>query len=242
VASREESLDDVRIVALDQLEQYRETLAVQETVWGFSDLDKVPPRLFTVARLIGGVVLGAYLGDRMIGYSLGLPGRDAADGETYLHSHMTGILAEFQGRGLGRRLKMRQKEEALRLGYGLIEWTFDPLEIRNAYFNVEKLGVRVRRYEPNVYGVTSSKLHAGAPTDRLVAEWRIDGEPEAAAPTEEILVPADVRASPERTLAVQAEVRERFKELFARRHVVVGYRVSQDGGRYLLAPPAPGVS
>lgn len=241
MASREERLEDVRIVVLDRLEQYRETLAVQEAVWGFSDLDKVPPRLFTVARIIGGVVLGAYQGERMVGYSLGMPGKHA-NGEAYLHSHMTGVLAELQGAGVGRRLKTRQKEEALRLGYRLIEWTFDPLEIRNAYFNIEKLGVRARRYEPNVYGVTSSKLHAGAPTDRLVAEWKIEGEPESGEATEEIHVPVDVRVSAERTLEVQAQVRERFEELFFKGYVVVGYRVSKDGGRYLLAPPVPGVS
>jgi len=234
LASREDSLN-VSIIALDSIDQYRDTLAVQEAVWGFADVDKVPARLFTVSKLIGGVVLGAYQGDRMVGYSLGMPGKKP-DGEPYLHSHMTGILDEFQGQGLGRSMKMRQKDEALRLGYRLIEWTFDPLEIRNAYFNIEKLGVRVRQYKPNAYGVTTSKLHAGAPTDRLVAEWRIDQDLERPPTTEEILIPADVRASTERTLEVQSQVRTRFQQLFAQGYVVTAYRTDNEGGHYLLAP------
>ncbi len=74
-------------------------------------------------------------------------------------------------RGLGRQLKLRQRDDALARGIDLIEWTFDPLELKNAYFNIERLGAIVRRYVRNQYGISTSRLHGGMPTDRCVAEW-----------------------------------------------------------------------
>lgn len=230
MASGEENLDDIDIRVIRDLDDYVKTQEIQEVVWGFSDRDKVPPRLFTVATMIGGLALGAFRGERMVGFSLGMPGK-SRDGEVFLHSHMTGVLAELQGQGLGARIKMRQREEAMALGFEKIHWTFDPLEIRNAYFNIRKLGVTVSRYEPNAYGITSSKLHGGLPTDRLIAEWRLQGPERDYGPIqEEIVVPADVRATPERAAAVQAEVRARFNELFEQGCTVVGFRRLDDGG------------
>ncbi len=230
-----DSLDGIDIVVLNNLDQYRQTLEMQERVWGFADIDKVPARLFTVATHIGGLALGVYRQERMVGFSLAMPGKDAA-GEPFLHSHMTGLLPELQGRGLGQRVKMRQRLEAQKLGYRTIQWTFDPLEIRNAYFNIHKLGVIVRHYKPNMYGITSSKLHGGIPTDRLVAEWRLDRDPTPPPPTEEeVEIPADVRATPERAAEVQTRVRARFEELFAAGYQAVAYRRTPDGGAYGLA-------
>ena len=231
MAGRQTDVDAVEIEVLTELDQFRQTLAVQQEVWGFADVDKVPARLFTVATHIGGLALGAYLDGRMIGFSLGMPGCNASTGELYLHSHMTGILAEAQGLGLGRRLKLRQRDEALQLGYKKIQWTFDPLEIRNAYFNIEKLGVIVRAYHENVYGITSSKLHAGLPTDRLVAEWFLEGRPENyGTADQEILVPGDVRATTERSAQVQAAVRSRFLDLLAQGLIATSFRRLEDGG------------
>src|SRR6202012_2433270 len=89
----------------------------------------------------------------------------------YLHSHMLAVLPEYRNAGLGRRLKLAQRDDALSRGFDLMEWTFDPLEIKNAYFNLERLGAIARRYNVNQYGITSSPLQGGLPTDRLVAEW-----------------------------------------------------------------------
>ena len=89
----------------------------------------------------------------------------------YLHSHMLAVRKQYRNGGLGRRIKLFQREEALRHGFELIEWTFDPLEIKNAYLNIEKLGAIARRYTINQYGITTSPLQGGLPTDRLIAEW-----------------------------------------------------------------------
>ncbi len=84
---------------------------------------------------------------------------------------MLAVRKEYRNGGLGRRLKLMQREEALSRGIELIEWTFDPLEIKNAYLNIEKLGAIARRYNINQYGITSSPLQGGLPSDRLIAEW-----------------------------------------------------------------------
>ncbi len=109
---------------------------------------------------------------QMIGFCMAIPGLKAG-GKTYLHSHMLGVLPDYRNSGVGRTLKLMQRDDALGRGIDLIEWTFDPLEIKNAFFNMERLGAIVRRYVPNQYGTTSSPLHGGLPTDRCIAEWWI---------------------------------------------------------------------
>ena len=142
---------------------------MQKEVWGFADVDMVPLRLFVVALKIGGQVLGAFDGDRLVGFALGIPGM--RNGHPYMHSHMLAVRDAYRNSGVGRRLKLFQREDALSRGVELIEWTFDPLEIKNAFLNLEKLGAIARRYNINQYGSTSSPLHGGLPTDRLTAEW-----------------------------------------------------------------------
>jgi len=243
-------VSDVEIRVLHQIAEYEDTLPVQEAVWGFADIDKVPSRLMMVATKVGGLVLGLYEGETMSGFAFALPGRKP-DGSSYLHSHMTAVLPDAQNRGLGRRLKLRQREEALRLGYRLIEWTFDPLEIRNAFFNFERLGVIAGRYEPNIYGATSSHLHGRIPTDRLVAEWHLASEraraiADRSEPVEKLEkrvhhcvdVPAraaELRNSdPETAAALQAEVREKLQKAFQEGFQVIGFRRTDSGGAFEL--------
>ena len=108
----------------------------------------------------------------MVGFTLALAG--VHEGRPFLHSHMTAVLESFRDRGVGRKLKLFQRDDALARGFQLVEWTFDPLELKNAHFNFMRLGAIARRFIPNCYGVTESPLHAGMPTDRLVAEWWLD--------------------------------------------------------------------
>jgi predicted GNAT superfamily acetyltransferase len=109
----------------------------------------------------------------MIGFCFAIPGIKP-EGRPYLHSHMLGVLPEYRNAQVGRRLKLRQRDDALKRGIALIEWTFDPLELKNAYLNIAKLGAIVRVYKENQYGATTSPLHGGLPTDRCIAEWWID--------------------------------------------------------------------
>jgi predicted GNAT superfamily acetyltransferase len=149
-----------------------------------------------------------------------------ADGQVYLHSHMLGVLPEYRNAGVGRQLKLRQRDDALARGIDLIEWTFDPLDLKNAWFNIERLGAVVRRYLRNQYGVSSSALHGGLPTDRLVAEWWIRKPRERVEVVERIQVPADIADA----RAKQAEIADRFEHCFARGLAVAGV----EDGAYLL--------
>src|SRR5579871_3235195 len=151
------------------IEELRACVALQKDVWNFSDADLVPLRMFVVAEKVGGQVIAAFAENEMVGFALSVPGFRA--GHSYLHSHMLAVRKQYQNAGLGRRLKLLQREDALASGFELIEWTFDPLEIKNAYLNIAKLGAISRRYTVNQYGLSSSPLQGGLPTDRLVAEW-----------------------------------------------------------------------
>ncbi len=162
----------IEIRRLTELDELRAAVQLQKVIWGFDDIDLLPLRFFVVASRVGGQVLGAFDGATTIGFCLGIPGVKPG-GNAYLHSHMLGVLPAYHNLGIGRRLKLRQREDALARGIPLIEWTFDPLELKNAFFNIERLGAIVRRYSVNQYGDTSSPLHGGLPTDRCYAEWWI---------------------------------------------------------------------
>ncbi len=231
------------------IEDFRAAVALQKEVWNFSDAELVPLRMFVVADKVGGQVMGAFDGDVMVGFALSVPG--TRTGHVYLHSHMLAVRKDHRNSGLGRRLKLMQREDALARGIELIEWTFDPLEIKNAYLNIEKLGAIVRRYNINQYGITSSPLQGGLPSDRLIAEWwlkskRVEtllatGEKPAAVAESSIDVPAQIynwKAAPEtrsRAQQVQERNREKFLRSFADGLAVLGYeRDAQGNGKFLL--------
>jgi predicted GNAT superfamily acetyltransferase len=196
--------------------ELREAVALQKTIWGFEDADLLPFRML-VATKIGGQLLGAFDAGRMVAFCVAIPGLKTG-GKVYLHSHMLGVLPEYRNAGIGRQLKLRQRDDALARGIDLIEWTFDPLDLKNAFFNIERLGAIVRRYMRNQYGVSTSALHGGLPTDRLVAEWWIRKPRERVEVEERIRVPSDIADA----RAKQAEIAGRFEQCFARRLTVVG--------------------
>lgn len=231
------------------LEEMRACVALQKEVWGFVDVELVPLRMFVVAEKVGGQVVGAFLNDQLIGFALAIPA--VRNQHSFLYSHMLAVRKQYRNFGVGRRLKLFQRDEALGRGFELMEWTFDPVEIKNAYLNIEKLGAVVRRYNVNQYGITSSPLQGGLPTDRLVAEWwlkskRVDNVlKEHAKPHFEIeatiSVPAQIydwKAKPEtrnRAQQVQDRNRTEFLEAFAKGLAVLGYKCDQQGnGKFLL--------
>jgi predicted GNAT superfamily acetyltransferase len=150
-------------------------------------------------------------------------------------------------------LKFAQRDAALARGFDLIEWTFDPLEIKNAYFNIERLGAIVRRYARNQYGITSSPLTGGLPTDRCVAEWHIetgkdkeepidakDTRSQAPPAVARISVPASIarirQEDPDRARRIQSAIADQFIALFAENLAVTGFEMTSDAGTYLLSP------
>ncbi len=236
----------IELRALTETRQFQEAVDLQKTVWGFTDVELLPVRLFVVATKVGGQAFGAYDGNAMVGFLLSIPGLKPGGG-SYLHSHMLGVLPEYRNRGVGRMLKLRQREDALQRGIKLVEWTFDPLELKNAFFNMERLGAIVRRYVENQYGTTTSPLHGGLPTDRCVAEWWLAsphaeavlaGRTPARVVSERVEVPADIdvirREEPRRAREIQKSLGARLMNGFDRGLAVIGFERSDRVGAYLL--------
>ena len=222
-------------------------ISLQQRIWNYAEIDVVPEHIFVVAATAGGQVLGAFHGETAVGFSLAFPA--VRDKHLHLHSHMVAVLPEYENRGIGRRIKMLQRDDALARGFDLIEWTFDPLQIRNAHFNISRLGAIVRRYLPDLYGRTTSPLHGSLPTDRLVAEWWIASHRVEAAlakipnpPLESarISLPWNIRelclTEPQKALAIQRELRQRFQRSLAHGYAAVGFDVSPDHPSYLMEP------
>ena len=168
-------MTDIRIRDLKTIDDFRRVVDLEHAVWGYTDSADtvtVPVFIFTVKR--GATLIGAFdADDRMVGFAYAVVGMK--DGRPMLWSHMTGVLPDYRG-GLGYRLKLEQRARALAQGYELIEWTFDPMQAMNAHLNFAKLGGVVEEYAENFYGESTSALHRGTPTDRLVVSWRI-GDP-----------------------------------------------------------------
>jgi predicted GNAT superfamily acetyltransferase len=231
------------------IEEFHRCVELQRIIWGEVDLEVEPVTLFVVASHTGGQVLGAFDGERLVGFTLAVAG--FKDNTVFLHSHMTGLLGEYRDRKVGRMLKLFQREEALGRGIRLVVWTFDPLEIRNAHFNLNRLGAIARKYFPNLYGFTTSPMHRGLPTDRLVAEWQLDSprvvailsevarEPQEAPAAIEL--PAELEKlkqdEPAQLAKVQERIRGEFCGWFARGYAATGMRIAKSGAAaYLLRP------
>lgn len=232
------------------IQEFKACVELQKEVWKFEDAELVPLRMFVVAEKVGGQIIGAFDGGSLVGYILSVPGIRA--GHAYLHSHMLAVRESYRDRGLGRRLKLAQRQDAMERGFELIEWTFDPLEIKNAWLNMVKLGAIARRYYVNHYGYTSSVLHRGLPTDRLVAEWWLKskrvvglldkGKKPVFKAVKKIHVPVQIyswRASAAdlpKAMEAQKHNREEFLQAFSKNLAVLGFeRDSADNGAFLLA-------
>jgi predicted GNAT superfamily acetyltransferase len=210
--------------------EFAEAVRLQKIIWGFEDLELLPVRFFVVASRIGGQTFGAFDGDRMAGFLLAIPGIKK-DGTQYLHSHMLGVLSDYRDRGVGRMLKLAQREDALARGIPLIEWSYDPFEAKNAYFNLEILGAIVHNYVPDMYGITASPLHGDLPTDRCIAEWWI-----AESPRTKTSVAARVPLPPRKTRDSQAALGRELQRHFDGGLAATGFERSGETGTFLLSP------
>ena len=260
----------IGIRACEGFDELEACVQLQIETWGYDEGDVIPRKAFLVAQSIGGQVIGAFDSEiggndhggeakSLIGFAMSLPGVKTVKGEpqSYLHSHMLAVREGYRNRGLGARLKREQRREALSRGIRHMEWTFDPLEIKNAYLNIHRLGAIVCGYRVNFYGVSSSRLQGGLPTDRLLAEWHLDslrvqaileGRPVNSLVIEErILVPASIsqwkgkatEADRERALAVQLENRRKFQQAFSQGLAVLGFQRDAEGnGVFELGAPS----
>jgi predicted GNAT superfamily acetyltransferase len=171
---------DTQIRDLTTIEEFRQVVELEKEIWGYTDaadMVGIPVFIFTVHR--GAVLVGAFQPatppaepwpGKIVGFAYAVVGMK--HGKPMMWSHMAGVLPEYRG-GLGYRLKLAQRDRALAQGYDLIEWTFDPMQAMNAHFNFAKLGGVVSEYAINFYGESTSALHRGTPTDRIVLSWNI---------------------------------------------------------------------
>jgi predicted GNAT superfamily acetyltransferase len=239
---------EIQIRHCQSLAEYETCVRLELRIWG--EQIAVPSAIFVVAHHTGGQILGAFDGDKMVGFTLALAG--TRGGKSFLHSHMTAVLPEYQNRGVGRRLKLFQRQDALKRDIRLVEWTFDPLELKNAHFNFVRLGAIAQRFIPDCYGITASPLHAGLPTDRLVAEWWIDSDRvkniladnslPAAADIQSISLPANLNEikTKDRAAAarVQAQLRDQLQKLLHAGYIVTGLEPRGATNDYILEPAA----
>jgi predicted GNAT superfamily acetyltransferase len=258
--SRGVPLLDVRLVR--SIDEFAACEAMSREIWGAAERNVVPRELLLTMQQNGGLVHGAFFPDgRLVGFCFGFVGM--RDGQLRLCSHQLGVLPEFRGGGVGIALKQAQRDDALRLGYELVSWTFDPLEARNAYINLHRLGCIARLYDRNHYGAMEDDLNRGLPSDRFEAEWWLrrpkpsttsgealvilrlgpDGEPirgtshPSAGTTALISIPPDFQQvkhfSHELALRWRMESRAAFEAALAVGLVAVDFRRE---GTYVMAP------
>ncbi len=230
----------VEVRPLTTPEEFDTLVDLQHRIWGYADRDVESRSILTVASRFSGEVLGAFHEGAIIGFSLAFVTLE----HTSLHSHRVGVLPDFQRSGIGRILKLAQRENALRRGFRSIHWTFDPLQAANANFNLRKLGGVVRSYLPNLYGITSSPLHAGLPTDRLLVEWGIatphvlqtlaNNHP---TPSPDALRISLAPITTRQTLAAQQHLREQLQAALAQGYQITDFDRAAD--TYILEPRAP---
>ncbi len=262
----------ILIRACEGFDELEACVQLQVETWGVEPSETTPRKTFLLAQKIGGQVIGAFNTglpganpqggpESLVGFAFSLPGVKASKEnplqapQPYLHSHMLAVRSEWRNQGVGAQLKREQRLEALSRGIRRMEWTFDPLEIKNSFLNIHKLGVTVREYRVNFYGVSSSRLQGGLPTDRLLAEWELDSPRVEAilegrtvdrcSITEHIHLPASIyqwkasEADRERALAVQLENRGKFQEAFSQGLAVLDFSLDKEGnGIYELGFPA----
>jgi predicted GNAT superfamily acetyltransferase len=245
-------MPEITVRTLDSIPDFQRCVQIARQVWADADRDTEPTVTYVIAHHTGGQVLGAFDGDTLVGFTKAYVGLH--DRTPYLHSHMAAVLPSHRDRHIGRQLKLAQRDQALRQGIRLIEWTFDPLETKNAHFNINRLGAISRRYILDFYGITTSPLHRGMPTDRLLVEWHLDS-PRAIAAMNDLpaepracparihlpkgVLPAGLQAEPSSTtslIELQSRLRAEFTQWFAKGYAVTSVQSNSLGVDYCLSP------
>jgi len=226
---------------LTNLTEFQQCVDLSRECFGMADIDLFPKRLFVVLSSIGGLVLGALDGDKVIGFLNSMPA--IRDGEPYWYSQVMAVARDYWNAGTATQLKLAQRDHARQRGIQRIEWTFDPRESKNAYFNLQKLGAIVRRYHVNYYGEISSALHSGLDSDRVVAEWWIDKPRiQPGADVRRVFIPADIQFLKKQSLDsakdVQIRVREQFLKNLQDDYFAAGFERTDEWSAYLFVPGA----
>lgn len=251
-------MDEIQIRECTTVEEFDNCVALQKEAFGLPDLEISPRRHLIVSRQAGGWTLGAFVADRMIGFVHHLAAVRPGN-EVFGYSHMMAVAKDYQNKGIGARLKWAQREKALTEGRTFIKWTWDPMQARNAHFNLNRLGVTVDSYGENFYGTDyfadptqDAENRPGLQSDRLFARWDLNSERVvalgaglkheiAAQSVASVAIPAEwsalVKRDPQRARDTQARVREEFKQRFAEGLVCAAFARGDEESRYLLFEP-----
>ena len=242
--------ENIEIRECQTLDELAECVQLQRDVFALPEIELSPVRHLIVTKNAGGFTLGAYDGSRLVGFVLSIPAFMRS--ERAFYSHMTAVHADYQSHGVGGRLKWAQRTRAVAEGVKYIQWTFEPVKSRNAYFNLEKLGAIVSEYEVNFYGVdytTAPGQKVGLASDRLFAEWHLTSEKvEALAAGEKFVESREIAArvrimpdwlgmvaeDPEAALSEQIRIRDEFQAAFADGFVGRGFERDAERPLYLL--------
>ena len=244
--------DEIEIREVSMVEELGECVQLQREVFAVPDLENSPVRHLIVTKYAGGWTLGAFHQGKLIGFVLSVPG--FRGDERFFYSHMTAVAKDFQSYGVGAKLKWAQRARALSEGINFIKWTFQPVQARNAFFNLEKLGAIISEYKPNFYGTDYSTSAAqtealGIDSDRLFAEWHLESEKvkrlangesfeEKSEAARTIRIPNDwnalLRENPEKAKAEQSRIKEEFQAAFSDNLICKSFRRSAEKPEYLL--------
>ena len=251
-------MEEIQIRECTTIEEFDSCVALQREAFGLPDLEISPRRHLIVSRQAGGWTLAAVVAGRMVGFVHHLAAV-SANNEIFGYSHMMAVANDYQNKGIGARLKWAQRERALREGRTLIKWTWDPMQARNAHFNLNRLGVNVNSYVDNYYGTDyfadptqAVEDRPGLQSDRLYARWDLNSPRVVALgsglravldvkPVASVAIPTDwgalVKADPQRARDMQARVRTEFKKAFADGLVCKAFERGDEDSRYLLFEP-----
>jgi predicted GNAT superfamily acetyltransferase len=251
-------MEEIQIRECTTIEEFDNCVDLQREAFGLPDLEISPRRHLIVSRQAGGWTLAAFVADRMIGFVHHLAAV-RPDNEVYGYSHMMAVAKDYQNKGIGAKLKWAQREKALAEGRTFIKWTWDPMQARNAHFNLNRLGVTVDTYGDNFYGTDyfadpaqAIEKRPGLQSDRLFARWDLNSPRVVALgaglkdkietkPAASVAIPAEwgtlVKGDPARAREIQARVRAEFKEVFARGLICAAFERGPEDSRYLLFEP-----
>jgi len=243
---------NIKIRECETVEELQGCVDLQRKVFATPDLENSPVRHLIVTKFAGGFTLGAFDGEKMVGFVLSVPGFKGEN--RFFYSHMTAVDQDFQNYGIGARLKWAQRERALREGVNYIKWTFQPVQARNAFFNLERLGASIKIYRPNFYGTdysTSAEQDGvkGIDSDRLFADWHLESEKvkrlaksekyeETGEPARTIEIPNNwnelVVADTAKAIAEQERIKHEFQTAFADGLIAKRFERSETNPKYLL--------
>jgi chorismate synthase len=247
-------VESIQIRDLKTQAELHACVELQRETWGANFSETVPPAILQVAQYVGGISAGAFdEKNEMVGFVFGLTGvEQTSHGIIPVHwSDMLAVRKSARNRGIGERLKRYQRDVLLMRGVQKVYWTFDPLDAKNAYVNLVRLGIIAHEYRQDMYGQTDSPLHQGIGTDRLIAVWpiasdrvayRLDGvRPRTRQDhVTRIDIPLDIHDINAREPQVARKWRERtraeFKRWFEQGYVVVDFVREATHGSYLLLP------